>query len=140
MLKDIMLMTHFIGLAMGLGAGIAMMFLAKVASKMDGEDGVKFMFNSLALFMMAKIGLTLLILSGIVLMMPYLSHMSTLPMFHVKLTLVAIFIGLVVVQSLNVKKAKQAGGGPVMMKIAKLGKMMLALVIMIVIFAVLAFH
>ncbi len=135
-----MLITHFIGLAMGVGAGFAMLFLSKAASKMEKEEAQKFMLNSLGVLIMGKIGLTLLVLSGLVLMMPHLSHMATIPMFHVKLTLVAIFIGLFVIGSINAKKAKASGGREIMAKAKKLGHIMLALGILIIVFAVLAFN
>jgi uncharacterized protein with PQ loop repeat len=63
-MKYFMMITHFIGLVMGLGTSFAFMFLRNVSSKMEEKEAQKFSLNIFALSKMGYIGLTLLIISG----------------------------------------------------------------------------
>ena len=48
-MRNLMLIVHFIGLAMGVGTGIANFFLGRAASKMDKSEALKFIFNTFVL-------------------------------------------------------------------------------------------
>ena len=57
-MRDIMLIIHFIGLAMGLGTSLAFMFLGIASSKMEKKDAEQFTLKTLVLSRMGHIGLT----------------------------------------------------------------------------------
>ncbi len=139
-MRDVMLIFHFIGLAMGVGTGFAQMFLGIARNKMSDEESERFALHSLVLGMMGKIGLTLLIISGGALMTPYWSELGTMPLLIAKLVLVVVLtviIGMIAVQA---KKAKQNNGGEALKKIENLGKLSFPVGLAIVILAVLVFH
>jgi uncharacterized membrane protein len=142
-LFDFLLFLHFIGLAMGVGTSFAMMRLGMATKDMPLDERAKFFLRAFALSKNGSIGLGLLILTGIGMWAN--KGWSTIMqlgggMFHAKLTLVLILCGLVGFSQVLIKKARQANGGPVMAKIPKLGMAMMVTGVLIVLFAVLAFH
>lgn len=138
--RDVALILHFIGLAMGLGTGFAHLFLGLAASKMEKSVADDFHVKALAVDQMGTIGIVLLILSGGYLMTPYWSSLSESPLLMAKLALVVILTILIGMLISLGKKVKAENGGPALDKMEKIGKITLPLGIIIVILAVLVFH
>lgn len=139
-MRDIMLILHFIGLAMGLGTSFGFMFLGIASSKMQIEDRMKFQLNAMALSRMGHIGLTLLVVSGIVLMTPYWSILPSSPVLIAKLVLVLVLAALIGIITSIGKKASQGDTEAQLKKIQPLGKIALLTGVMIVVLAVYFFH
>lgn len=142
---DLLLILHFLGLAMGLGTGFAMMTLGIATSDMTPADRGAFMRRALLVARNGSVGLTLLLVSGIGLVMA--RGVSTVfewggPMFHAKLTLVVILCGVFgymqVLQRKSVS-ADRAIADPAAARLAVVSKVMLLLGVSIVVTAVLAF-
>ena len=139
-MKDVMLITHFIGLVMGVGTSFALIFLGRVKSKMEKLEGQKFMLNTLALGKMGQIGLSLLILSGGYLMTPYWGSLSNSSLLMTKLVFVSLLIVFIVIISTLAKKAKQGDTEKQLKKIELFIKLALLTGLTIVILAVYNFH
>lgn len=139
-MRDLMLIIHFIGLAMALGTGFANLFLGVVASKLEPAEKGSFMSKTLILGRMGQIGLVLLILSGFYLMTPYWGALSSMPLLIVKLILVTLLVILVTVIILKVRKSKKEGNPALLAKIKPIGIMNFLLGVAIVVLAVLIFH
>lgn len=139
-MRDIMLILHFIGLAMGLGTSFAFMFLGIAASKMEKTESEKFRLNSFAISRMGHIGLTLLIISGGYLMTPYWSSLSSSPLLIAKLVLVLLLAALIGIISSKAKKAKKGDAEIHFKKMEPLGKIAMITALTIVVLAVYAFH
>ena len=139
-MKELLLILHFIGLAMGLGTSLAFMFLGMASAKMEKAEGQKFMFNALALGKMGHIGLTLLVISGIFMMNPYWETLATTPLLIAKLVLVLVLGALIGIISSAAKKAKKGDPQIHMKKTATLGRIALLTGIAIVVLAVLVFQ
>jgi uncharacterized membrane protein len=138
-MRDIMLIIHFIGLAMGLGAGFANLFLGMVTSKMPPEEARAFALKTMELRKMGYIGISLLVLSGLYLMSPYWRILPTTPLLIAKLLLVAVLIGLISLMTKAGDKFK--AGDPSQMKLLKpLSRIALITTLVIVILAVSVFH
>jgi len=103
-MRDFMLILHFIGLVMGLGTSFAHAFLDQVTSKMGVDEATKFRLQVMVLSKMGHIGITLLLISGIYLIIPYWSTLPHHPWLIVKLVLVAILIVLIFLITRGVKK------------------------------------
>ena len=138
-MKEIFLIVHFIGLAMGLGTSIAMMFLGIAAAKMPAEDAKKFRTGSSVLLRMGQIGLVLLILSGGYLMTPYWKSLGTTPLLMAKLVLVLVLAALIITISSYSNKIK-GGDERYGDKVTTLGRFTLITALVIVVLAVLIFH
>jgi uncharacterized membrane protein len=138
-MREVMLIIHFIGLAMGLGTAIGFLIFGNVASKLEKEDAKKFMLNAFSLIKMAQIGLVLLVISGLYLMTPFWATLPATPLLIAKLALVVILIVLVVVNSVAMDKAKKGDLLNQRKKIQPIGKIILLIVLLIVILAVLVF-
>jgi len=139
-MREIMLILHFIGLAMGVGVGFAFMFLGIASSKMEQNEARKFMIKSFALVRMGHIGLTLLIVSGIYLLVPQLASLPDQPLLIVKLIFVVILIALIGVNTMNMKKTNETNAGAQLKKISGLGRFSLLSGLIIIILAVLNFQ
>lgn len=138
-MREIMLIVHFIGLAMGLGTGVGFIFLGIAASKMEMPERKKFMLNAFALSQMGKIGLVLLILSGGYLITPYWKSLSSMPTLIAKLLLVLLLIIMIIVNTTMMGKAKK-GEDKYLAKIPVLGRFTLLTVLAIIALAVYTFH
>ena len=139
-MREVMLIVHFLGLAMGLGSSFAFMFLGIAGSKMEKNEGQKFTLNTFAISRMGHIGLALLILSGGYLMTPYWVVLGSQPILIAKLLLVLVLVFTVSLISVYAKRAKKGETEANLRKIAMLGKVSLLSTIAIVTLAVLIFH
>ena len=83
-MREAMLITHFLGFAMGLGSSFAFFFLGIARSKMEKEEGQKFALNTFAMSRMGHIGLTLPIISGGYLMTPHWAVLGSRPLLIAK--------------------------------------------------------
>jgi len=147
---DFVLALHFVGLALGLGTGFAMLVLGRAAAGLDPPERGKFMMRASVLSKNGAIGLLLLVTTGPWLLFgkwPGMGFIRTGPRtFHVKLVLVVISLVLFGVIQVTAKKARvaAAAGSPeaglLMAKIGKLSTGMLLLVLTIVVMATLSFH
>ena len=139
-MREVMLITHFLGLAMGLGSSFAFFFLGIAGSKMKKEEGQKFTLNTFAISRMGHIGLALLILSGGYLMTPYWVVLGSQSLLIAKLLLVLLLVLTVSLISVYAKRAKRGETEANLRKIALLGKISLLSAIAIVTLAVLIFR
>lgn len=139
-MKEVALILHFIGLAMGLGTSFAFMFLGIKSSKMEEQESLKFQLNTLALSKMGQIGLVLLVISGLYLMGPYWKVLPAAPLLIAKLVLFLVLVTLIGVISSVGKKAEKGDAQAHLSKIESLGKISFLTAIAIVILAVLNFH
>lgn len=140
---DLWLILHFIGLALGVGSGFAMMTLGLSTKDMTPADRGAFMRRTSVISKNSSVGLLLLIVSGIALLLTRGVDVVMAwggPMFHVKLTLVAILIGVFGYMQVLMRKSRSADGAAAAARLPVVGRVMLLLGVSIVICAVLAFH
>lgn len=140
---DVLLFLHFIGLALGVGTGFAMLTLGLATADMPPADRGAFMRRASVLTRNGAIGLTLLILSGVGLVLVRGVSMVMAwggPMFHIKLTLVAIMIGVFGYLQVLLRQSRSANGAAAAARIPVVSRVMLVLGVSVVVFAVLAFH
>ena len=139
-MRDLMLIVHFIGLTMALGAGFANLFLSVAASKLEPAERGKFMSNTMILMRMGQTGLGLLLLSGFYLITPLWKSLGEMPVLIAKLCLVGILVILVSVITVVARKAQQQGDAATLMKLKPFGILNFFVGITIVVLAVLSFH
>ena len=137
-----LLFLHFLGLALGVGTSFAMLRLGAAAQDLSQEERVKFMLRTSAVAKNGGIGLGLLILSGLAML--FVRGFSEVMAwgggaFHAKLALIVVFIGLFGYMQTVLKKVRDAGGGPLMARLPKLGAALLVLGLLIMLCAVIAF-
>jgi uncharacterized membrane protein len=143
MLIDFFAILHFLGLAMGVGTGFAMFTLGFATRHLAPSERAAFMLRATALSRMGSIGLLLLIVSGLGMMWQRGVDVVFAwggGLFHVKLTLVVVLLGVVGYMHALTARAKREGGGPIMAKLAIFGQLTLLVGITIVVVAVLAFR
>lgn len=138
-MREVMLVFHFIGLAMGLGTSFGFMFLGMASAKMEPAEAMKFRLQSFALSRMGHVGLTLLVLSGLYLITPYWSKLSAMPFLIVKLVLVLTLGALIGMISSLGRKAQLGNAEENMKKLGPLGRVSLLTTLVIVILAVYIF-
>jgi uncharacterized membrane protein len=138
----VMLMLHFVGLAVGVGASFALLTLRQASAKLPDAERASFMLRALSVSKNGSYGLLLLLVSGFA--MFFMRGAATTmaiggPALHAKLTLVVILCGVVGYSQALGKRARTAGGGPALGKLPAVGNAILLLGVAIVIAAVLAF-
>lgn len=139
-MHDILLILHFIGLAMGLGTSFSFMFLGIAGGKMGKEDRIKFQLKSMVLSRMGHIGIVLLIISGVALMTPYWNILPSSPVLIAKLVLVLVLATLIGIITSIGEKARQGDTEAQFRKMEPLGKIALLTGVLIVALAVYFFH
>jgi hypothetical protein len=139
-MREVMLIIHFIGLAMALGAGFANLFLNAVASKLEPAERGGFMSKIVILGRMGQIGLGLLILSGLSLTTPYWKVLNEMPLFIAKLSLVSLLLISVIMILFILRKAKKQGKPALLKNVKPLGMINFVIGITIVVLAVLIFR
>lgn len=139
-MREIMLIVHFLGLAMGLGTSIGFIFLGKAASKLEQEERLKFAVNSFALGRMGQIGIGLLVLSGLYLMTSFWSILPSNFLLQLKLILVLLLIIFLVIIAITIDIAIRSDTKTYMKKIQIMSRIALFLALTIVVLAVYIFH
>jgi uncharacterized membrane protein len=138
-MRDVMLIFHMIGLAMGIGTSFAFLFLGMASSKMEENEARKFRVNTFVLIKMGLIGLTLLVISGGYLMTTHWNTLSSTPILVAKLALVLVLIILILTLGSianQIKKGNPTNAG----KMPILGRFALITGLTIIVLAVLNFH
>ena len=138
-----LLVLHFVGLALGVGTSFAFLTLGLAVRSLPPAERAAFMLRAFALSKNGSIGLLLLLVSGVAMLAvrgvgPTFALAG--PLFHLKLTLVAVMLGPFGYLQVLMKRAKQQGGGPLMARIPKVGQVMLLLGLAVIVTATLAFH
>ncbi len=140
---DFLLILHLIGLALGVGTGFAMLTLGLSTADMVPADRGAFMRRASVITRNGATGLALLILSGVGLVLvrgvSFVMEWGG-PMFHIKLTLVAIMIGVFGYLQVLLRQSRTADGAAAAARIPIVSRVMLVLGVSVVVFAVLAFH
>ena len=139
-MREPMLILHFIGLAMGLGSGLAFLFLGIAAAKMEPAKRSEFMINAFALARMGQIGLLLLVLTGGYLIIPYWNALGSMPLLVAKLILVLVLGAVIGINSAYARKVRQGQAASYMPRMAVLGRIALITSLTIVVLAVLVIH
>jgi uncharacterized membrane protein len=140
---DLWLIIHFIGLALGVGTGFAVLTLGLATRDMPPAERGNFMRRASILGKNGSIGLLLLIVSGLGLMMGRGIDVVMAwggPMFHIKLTLVVILIGTVGYLQVLMRRSRSADGAAAAARMPLVSRIVLLLGLSIIVFAVLAFH
>jgi len=142
--NKIVLMLHFLGLAMGLSAGFANMAMVGLIKKAAPPEKPVLGRFPPVMARMGRIGLAILWVTGITMVFTrWAGFKSMVWTFDVKLAFV-ILLTIVVgyMQSLEIKmrKADAAAGAAIMARLESAGKLTMVLAVLVVIFAVLTFN
>lgn len=139
----VLLMTHFVGLSLGVGASFAGLTLRAASSELEPAERAKFTLRALRVSKNGSVGLLLLLVSGLGMFFmrgPAATLAAGGPAFHAKLTLVVILCGLFGYSQVLGKRAREANGGPALSKLAQVSTAILLLGVAIIVAAVLAFQ
>ncbi len=137
-MREIMLILHFLGLAMALGTAFAYFFLGRTASKLGADEKNNFMMNAYSIGTMGNIGLLLSFISGGYLMTPYWSILGSSPILITKLVLFLVLGALIGIVSSKARKARK-GDASQLKSTSMIGSLALITGIAIVVCAVLYF-
>jgi uncharacterized membrane protein len=138
-MRETMLILHFVGLAMGVGAGLAFLFLGINAGKMEPAKRREYLLGAHPIARMGQFGLLLLVITGTGLMTPYWRALGQMPLLIAKLCLVLVLGAIIGINSSLMRKARKDPNVPVT-KMATLGRFALLTSLTIVVLAVLVFR
>lgn len=135
-----LLFLHFVGLAMGVGTGFALLRIGRSNRNLPPPELGALMQKVSALRLNAYTGLTLLIVTGLAMLALRPGLFSAAGgFFHAKLALVVLMVLNIGAMHMITAKAKRAGGPPPKL-LMKLGNLNFAMGLLTVLFAVLAFR
>jgi uncharacterized membrane protein len=140
---DLLLILHFLGLALGVGTSFAFLALGAASKDLAPAERLAFAKRTFALSKNGAIGLVLLIVSGIgFLLSRGVSAVFSWggPAFHAKLTLVVLLCGFLGYSQVMMKRVRTGSDPGAAARLPMLGRVMLLLGVSIVVCAVLAFH
>jgi hypothetical protein len=141
--RQLLLILHFMGLAMGFSVSFANMVIGSMAAKAAPSDRAVMARIPPAMTRVGDIGLVLLLVSGLWMMFSYYGGFDAFSLlgwpFHVKITLVIVLLGLIGFIHSLMRKA-QSGDVSAAALIPKVGRVAFLTAVTIVVMAVLAFN
>ena len=143
-LNKILLMLHFLGLAMGLSAGFANMAMVGLIKKAAPPEKAVLGRFPPVMSRVGRIGLAILWVTGVTMVFTRWAGFKAMAWtFDVKLAfvvLLTIVIGYIQSLEIKMRKGDAATAAAIMPRIEAAGKLAMALAVMVVIFAVLTFN
>lgn len=139
---QVLLALHFLGLALGVGAGFAQLTLSLQGRDLPAGERTSLALRTLSLSKNGSYGLLLSILSGVGLLLLRGAHATFQwggGAFHGKLTLVVIMIGVLGYAQVVGAKARRTGSVTEINKARILSRVQLTLGVLVVIAATIAF-
>ncbi|HUL71686.1 MAG TPA: hypothetical protein VLT86_01210 [Vicinamibacterales bacterium] len=138
-LNAILLILHFVGLAMGLAVPFSNMVLQGVAAKAAPPEQAVLARFPPAMSRVGDIGLSLLLVTGLTMVFTKYGGFAIMPwQFHVKMAAVVLLVALVGYIHVLMGKARK-GDAAAAARIPVIGRLTFLLALAAVIFAVLAF-
>jgi len=139
----LMLIVHFVGLALAVGASFALFTLRRASRELVPAELTAFLLRALSVSKNGSLGIVLLLVTGLGLL--FMRGAGAVmaaggPAFHTKLTLVVILCGLLGYSQVLGKRAREAGGGPQLAQLGKVSTAMLFVGLAIIVCAVIAFQ
>ncbi len=137
---DLLLIGHFLGLAMGFAAGFGNMVMMGLIAKAKAADAVVLSRFPPAIVRVSNIGLVLLWITGVILVLIRWNGLASLSvMFWIKMVAVVALTGLAIVMHRLMGRARK-GDIRAARQMPLLGRLAGVSALMALIFAVLAFH
>jgi uncharacterized membrane protein SirB2 len=139
-MKDVLLLLHFTGLIIGAGSAFALFVIGYLAANFDAGYKRDVLIKLFPLRYISYLGLLLLILSGGLLVPPFLPNLAQMPWLMTKLS----FAGFLVVLSLfgwrQMRRAGRSADNNAFKMLGYAGKLGFASSLIIVTCAVYSFH
>ncbi len=139
-LNDLVLILHFLGLAMGFAAGFGNMVMMGLIARAKAADAVVLSRFPPAIAKVSNVGLALLWLTGVILVSLRWNGLASISMlFWVKIVAVVALTGIAIVMHRLMGRARK-GDIRAARQLPALGRLAGLSALMALIFAVLAFH
>jgi uncharacterized membrane protein len=138
---QLLLALHFLGLALGVGAGFAQFTLGLSSRELSAGERTSLALRTFSLSKNGSYGLLLLIVTGVgmMLMRGVSATFQVGGAFHAKLTLVVIMLGVLGYSQVLGARARRSGSVSELNKVRTLSRIQLVLGILVVIAATIAF-
>ncbi|MCP4380970.1 MAG: hypothetical protein GY798_06055 [Hyphomicrobiales bacterium] len=139
-LNDVLLMLHFLGLAMGLAGGFGNLVMSRLIAQAKPSDAMVLARFPSAIVRVSDIGLVLLWVTGVILIFSRFDGLGNMPLaFWIKIVAVVALTGLVGFMHTLMAKAKRGDAGA-RARLPKVGPFAMLSALLAIVFAVLAFH
>jgi hypothetical protein len=140
LLNKILLMLHFLGLAMGLAVPLANMVMGSLIAKAAGPEKAILGRFPLAMGKVGKIGLSLLWVTGVTMVFTRWAGFAMMPpLFNFKLAAV-VLLSITVGYVISLEPRARKGDMAAIARMEKCGKVAFGFALLAVIFAVLTFN
>ena len=139
-MKDAMLLLHFTALVIGAGSAFALVVIGYLAAGFDAAYKREVLIKLFPLRYISYLGLLLLILSGGMLLSPFVPNLSAMPLLIVKLAFVALLVVLSAFGWRQMQRARRGADNDAFKMLGYAGKLSFASSLVIIACAVYTFH
>ena len=139
-MRDLWLLTHFIGLVIGAGSGFALFVISFLAKGFPEDARRPVLLQLFTLRYISYLGLVLLLLSGLLLAQPYWPGLGQMPYFMVKLVAVGGIVAMSAWGLLLMQRIKRAPDAAHFARLGMAGKISFTLSMIVIAAAVFSFH
>jgi uncharacterized membrane protein SirB2 len=139
-MKDFWLLLHFMALIIGAGSAFALFVIGYLAAGFDAAYKRTVLLKLFPLRYISYFGLLLLILSGGMLIPPFVPNLSQMPWLIAKLAFVALLVVLSGFGWYQMRRARLAADNNAFVMLGYAGKLSFASSLIIVACAVYTFH
>ncbi len=139
-MKDLLLAAHFIGLIVGAGSAFALFVIGYLAAGFDAAYKREVLTKLFPLRYISYLGLLLLIVSGGMLIPPFVPNLAQMPWLVAKLAVVGLLVLLSLFGWSQMRRVRRGADGNGFKMLGYAGKLSFASSLIIVVCAVYAFH
>jgi len=139
-MKEVMLIIHELGLVITIGSSLFFLIIKNSLKLAFDQDAVAFQKISSKFRKSTYLGLLIMIISGGYLMTPYWAHFAQMPMIHIKMTIVIIWLLTLAVLGMTTKSVKQKSHEKYFSRLVLIHILSVLYGILVVIIATISFH
>ena len=139
-MREFVLIVHLLSLVLALGSMATFIIIRKDISRVSGCESNFALITIRKFLNIAYIGMLLMILSGLYLIIPYWPSLASMPLIHIKITVVVLWLIVLIILGVNLKRVKPESYLSYDAKIGLLSFLSVILGLIVVALAIFAFE
>ena len=105
-MRELILIIHILSLILSLGSMVTFIIIRKDISRLSGCKSIFALITIRKFLNIAYIGMFFMIISGLYLIIPYWSAIGTMPLVHIKITAVVLWLIILILLGVSLKRVK----------------------------------
>ncbi len=105
-MRELILIIHILSLILSLGSMTTFIIIRKDISRVSGCESNFALITIRKFLNIAYIGMFFMVLSGLYLIIPFWSAIGTMPLVHIKITAVVLWLFILILLGVSLKRIK----------------------------------